>query len=183
MPRAAAFVFRQQASTVIEPCFCLPQVELMPLPEGAPEEQDVTCGSKSGVFVTRTQRVLVDGVEMSASRFEQVGVGCWLRRKHKFTQLHMSVRGNHLRQPAAIPCIVACNLGCRAARHTHQSSSRSGSSDAQVAGKGDAKKWKCSIYADTHDGPLVRREAVAASRHCDVAQSVLRRPPACPPGD
>ncbi len=44
----------------------------MPLPEGTPEEQDVTCGSKAGVFITRTQRVYVDGTEMSASRFEQV---------------------------------------------------------------------------------------------------------------
>lgn len=26
---------------------------------------------------------------------------------------------------------------------------------AQVSGKGDAKKWKSSIYADTPDGPVV----------------------------
>jgi len=29
---------------------------------------------------------------------------------------------------------------------------------AQLAGKGDAKKWKCSIYADTPDGPQVRTD-------------------------
>ena len=48
------------------------QVELMPLPEDVPDEQTVVCGSKSGTFLTRTQRVVLDGVEMSASRFEQV---------------------------------------------------------------------------------------------------------------
>jgi hypothetical protein len=48
------------------------QVELMALPEDVPDEQPVVCGSKSGTFLTRTQRVVLDGVEMSASRFEQV---------------------------------------------------------------------------------------------------------------
>lgn len=48
------------------------QVDLISLPEDVPEEQEVVCGSKTGIFLTRTQRVMLDGVEMSASRFEQV---------------------------------------------------------------------------------------------------------------
>ena len=32
----------------------------------------MTCGSKDGCFLTRSQRVVCDGTEMSASRFEQV---------------------------------------------------------------------------------------------------------------
>jgi hypothetical protein len=30
-----------------------------------------------------------------------------------------------------------------------------------VSGKGDAKKWKCSIYADTLDGPVVMMDWLA----------------------
>jgi hypothetical protein len=30
-----------------------------------------------------------------------------------------------------------------------------------VSGKGDAKKWKCSIYADTPDGPVVMMDWLA----------------------
>jgi hypothetical protein len=48
------------------------QVELMALPDDVPDEQPVVCGSKSGTFLTRMQRVVLDGIEMSASRFEQV---------------------------------------------------------------------------------------------------------------
>ena len=47
----------------------------MALPEDVPEEQTVVCGNKVGTFLTRMQRVVLDGVEMSASRFEQVGCG------------------------------------------------------------------------------------------------------------
>lgn len=32
---------------------------------------------------------------------------------------------------------------------------------SQVSGKGDAKKWKCSIYADMPDGPVVMMDWLA----------------------
>eukprot|EP00775_Hariotina_reticulata_P014033 gene14033-14148_t len=64
----------------------------MALPEGVMEQMQVTCNGKSGTFVVRAQRVLVGGVEYTASRFEA------------------------------------------------------------MCGKGDAKKWKSSLYAVGEDG-------------------------------
>lgn len=47
------------------------QVELLPLPEGAPDSVQITCNGRGpATFVVRQQRVLFEGKEMSASRFE-----------------------------------------------------------------------------------------------------------------
>lgn len=67
-------------------------VQLMPLPKGVPEQLPVICNGRSGVLALRTQRVMFNGTDMSASRFES-----------------------------------AC-------------------------GKGDAKKWKCSVHVEASPG-------------------------------
>lgn len=69
--------------------------ELLPLLEGVPEEIPVHCNGRSALLVIRTQRVLFNGQDMSASKFE---------------------------------------LTC---------------------GKGDAKKWKCSLWLEDENGEPV----------------------------
>lgn len=54
---------------------------LLELPEGVPERQPVVCGSKKGTFLTRTQRIVYEGEELSASRFEQASPSFFLRDK------------------------------------------------------------------------------------------------------
>ena len=44
----------------------------MPLPEGVPEEVEITCASRVARFLMRPQRVLWDGEEMPPSKFEAV---------------------------------------------------------------------------------------------------------------
>ncbi len=48
------------------------QVELLQLPDGVPEELRIVCTSKHATLIVRTQRVVYQGVEMSASKFEQM---------------------------------------------------------------------------------------------------------------
>ncbi|QDZ21535.1 histone methyltransferase [Chloropicon primus] len=48
-------------------------VELLPLPEGCPEEIKVCCGKAFGVMNVRTQNVLYDGKTLPPSIFEKVG--------------------------------------------------------------------------------------------------------------
>lgn len=67
----------------------------MPLPEGVPEEVPVNCNGRSALLVIRTQRVLFNDQDMSASKFEA------------------------------------------------------------LCGKGDAKKWKCSLWLEDEEGEPV----------------------------
>ena len=48
-----------------------PAVELLPLPEGCPESLQIQCNGKRGVLNVRTQQVVHEGEEMTATRFEQ----------------------------------------------------------------------------------------------------------------
>ncbi|CAD7696632.1 unnamed protein product [Ostreobium quekettii] len=48
------------------------QVDLLPLPDGIPEEVPVECNGKRGSLLIRSQRVLYADEEMTASRFEQL---------------------------------------------------------------------------------------------------------------
>ena len=68
----------------------------MALPEGVPEALPVICNGRSARLLIRRQRVLMNGLEMAPSRFEQ------------------------------------------------------------LSGKGDAKKWKCSVFTEGPDGEQVR---------------------------
>jgi hypothetical protein len=47
-----------------------PPVELLPLPDGAPERVDIVCNGREGVFVVRPARVEAGGEDMAPSRFE-----------------------------------------------------------------------------------------------------------------
>ena len=79
------------AGQVCDPAV-LQAVQLLPLPAGVPEEVPVICNGRSGLLNLRTQRVLHNGAELSASRFEA------------------------------------------------------------LCGKGDAKKWKCSVHLEVAPG-------------------------------
>lgn len=52
--------------------FLSTQVELLPLPENTPETLPIVCAGRYGELQLRTQRVLYEGVAMTASRFEQL---------------------------------------------------------------------------------------------------------------
>jgi len=71
------------------------RVELDPLPEGVPDELPVQCNGRSALLLVRTQKVLYNEHEISASKFEA------------------------------------------------------------LCGKGDAKKWKCSIWQEDEDGDTI----------------------------
>ena len=70
----------------------LQHVTLEPLPEGVTEELPIQCNGRSALLAIRTQRVLFNDQEISASKFEA------------------------------------------------------------LCGKGDAKKWKCSIWFEDDEG-------------------------------
>jgi hypothetical protein len=71
------------------------RVELDPLPEGVPDELPIQCNGRSALLLVRTQKVLYNDHEISASKFEA------------------------------------------------------------LCGKGDAKKWKSSIWQEDEDGDVV----------------------------
>lgn len=170
----------------------LAQVALMELPEGVPEQQPVVCGSKSGAFLTRTQRILFEGEELSASRFEQarphpqppppgrsgVSPGCHT------AALSVAARCIGLVDPVAqedgcehgFALVVGDMLvhvpasGTRGGFPPNTPASGTGTfrlRTTQVSGKGDAKKWKSSVSADLPDGPMVRARPRRAARVCD----------------
>jgi hypothetical protein len=71
----------------------LQAAELMPLPDDTPEDVAVVCGGKYGMLNVRSQKVLHNGVLMSASKFEVIcGKGdakkwktsLWLVDEHGF---------------------------------------------------------------------------------------------------
>ena len=47
-------------------------MELLPLPAGVPEEVAVNCNGRTGTMIIRMQRVMYQGQEMSASKFEAI---------------------------------------------------------------------------------------------------------------
>ena len=51
-------------------------------------------------------------------------------------------------------------VACRSYGATSSAAHRP-ASGSQVSGKGDAKKWKCSIFADMPDGPVVMMDWLA----------------------
>jgi hypothetical protein len=79
------------------------QVELLRLPENTEETLAVVCAGRTAVLITRTQRILYNGSEMSASKFEA------------------------------------------------------------ICGKGDAKKWKCSLWTTNEHGAQVEVRCAAAA--------------------
>jgi hypothetical protein len=49
-----------------------PPTELLPLPDGVPEQLEVVCNGTRGTLLLRPQRVLVGGQELAASRYEDM---------------------------------------------------------------------------------------------------------------
>ena len=79
----------------LTPVFAFQAATLDALPDGVPEELPIQCNGKSALLAVRTQRVLFNDQEISASKFEA------------------------------------------------------------LCGKGDAKKWKCSIWQEDEDSEPV----------------------------
>ena len=87
--------------------------ELLPLPEGVPEEVAVHCNGRSALLVVRTQRVLHQGQDISASKFES------------------------------------------------------------LCGKGDAKKWKCSLWLEDEEGEPVMVSLQLSLKITNMEESMI----------
>lgn len=85
---------------------------LEPLPEDVPEELPIQCNGRSALLAVRTQRVLYNDQEISASKFEA------------------------------------------------------------LCGKGDAKKWKCSIWQEDDEGQPVMVSVPRTSAKFDLIASI-----------
>lgn len=96
---AAAAVTAPAASAPVvekepEPDITKP-VELLPLPEGIPEEVPVVCNNKHALVRVRTQRVVYNGEDMAPSRFEAL-CGKGDSKKWKMTLLRSDEEGKPL---------------------------------------------------------------------------------------
>ena len=129
--------------------------ELAALPEGVPEVVPITCAGRSAVLAIRSQMVAFAGQRMSASRFETVRASAcmdaWEARKRSCSGACMACM--------ILPCRLCLRAGmqrraCAAsvAGRVSQTAAHAAPPLAQVCGKGDAKKWKSSIWLQGADG-------------------------------
>jgi hypothetical protein len=71
------------------------QVELKPLPTGVPETVAIVCSGRRATLTLRSQRVMHEGVDMSASKFEQLcGKGDAKKWKNSFWCVRLSAALN-----------------------------------------------------------------------------------------
>ena len=71
------------------------RVDLLPMPEGTPEEVPVTCNGRVAVMLLRSQRMRYNGVEISASKFEAL-CGKGDAKKWKNSVHHADAEGSPL---------------------------------------------------------------------------------------
>jgi len=140
----------------------------MALPDGVPEELHVACAGRLGLMHVRSQTVIFGGQAMCAPRFEAVcGKG---DAKKLLNGIRCQARGadmlSRVVQPASLMALpdgvpeelhVACAgrlglMNVRSQTVMFGGQAMSASRFEAVCGKGDAKKWKSSLWAASQEG-------------------------------